>query len=130
MNPRIVALGTMALVAVVALAVIAPWRSSEAHGPDVNGDGQVDLFNDIFTVAAAFGQTVPTPQILTSYVVTVSPPDSSKTRAPTTSGWVTIALRASAIWVTSRFHRGIDNAALWLATNSSSPECRSRSAVR
>ncbi|MDP3703217.1 MAG: hypothetical protein Q8R78_02390, partial [Candidatus Omnitrophota bacterium] len=79
MKPRTLALAGVAVAAVVTLAVVVPWRSSEAIGPDVDNDGVVDLFNDIYGVAAAFGQTFPTPTPITmsTYKLTSSCPGPS-----------------------------------------------------
>ena len=62
MKARTIALAGLAVVAVVVLAVLAPWRSTEAIGPDVNNDGQVAL-GDILEVLFAFGQVIPTPTL-------------------------------------------------------------------
>jgi hypothetical protein len=59
MNIRMVAVASVALVAVVGLAVLSTWRLAAAWGPDVNGDGQVRS-QDILAVSQAYGQSVPT----------------------------------------------------------------------
>ena len=60
---RVTVVAVLAVAAIVALAVLGPWRQgqSEAIGPDINDDGIVDLSNDIFGVIIAYGQTIPTP---------------------------------------------------------------------
>ena len=59
MKAQTVGLGTIALVAIVGLAVLGTWRWAQAVGPDVDGDGVV-VIGDIVAVVAAFGSTVPT----------------------------------------------------------------------
>ena len=61
MNARLIALGGLALTAVVAVAVLSTWRAASAH-PDQDGDGVVTIL-DIIAVGRAFGQHMATPTL-------------------------------------------------------------------
>ena len=60
MNTRTLTLAGIAMVAVVALGVLGTWRITSAVQEDVDNDGVVTIL-DIFQVARAFGNEIPTP---------------------------------------------------------------------